>query len=138
MLEWIREFSSRMIESAQAQPNKGSQSSYLERYVFILELLVTKNLEKIDRGITETIMHIYASDIQYYSKTIWYKMLKILAHLLHLQDIMAGTQKIDKVNEIFDFILTALKHANESLSFLYFIRVTMLLTKKANNEQLFK
>ena len=35
---------------------------------------------------------------------------------------------------MFDFILNAQKHANESLSFLYFMRVTMLLTKKANND----
>ena len=134
VLDWIREFSSRMIESAQAPPKKGSQSSYLERYVFIIELLVTKNLEKIDRGITETLLEIYTSDTKYFSKTIWYKMLKILAHMLHLQDIMSGTQKIDKVNKMFDFILNAQKHANESLSFLYFMRVTMLLTKKANND----
>lgn len=54
--EWIREFSTRMIESAQAQPKKGSQSSYIERYVFIIELLVTKNLAIIDRPLTEKLL----------------------------------------------------------------------------------
>lgn len=98
---------------------------------------MTKNLEKINRDITETLLKIYASDTKFFSKTIWYKMLKILAHLLHLQDIMAGTQKIDDVSEIFDFILQAYNNAQESLSFLYFMRVTMLLTKKFNNDALY-
>ena len=94
-------------------------------------------MEKINRDITETLLKIYASDTKFFSKTIWYKMLKILAHLLHLQDIMAGTQKIDDVSEIFDFILQAYNNAQESLSFLYFMRVTMLLTKKFNNDALY-
>ena len=86
VLDWIREFSERMIESAQAPSKKGASqsSSYLERYVFIIELLVTKNLEKIDSKITDKLLDIYSSDSRHFSKTIWYKMLKILAHLLHL------------------------------------------------------
>ena len=51
---------------------------------------------------------------------------------------MQGTQKIDYINDLFDFILNAQKHANESLSFLYFMRVTMLLTKKSNNDHLYR
>ena len=56
----------------------------MERYVFILELLVTKNLDKIDPAISETLLKIYKSDTKHFSKTIWYKMLKILAHLIEL------------------------------------------------------
>ena len=66
----------------------------MERYVFILELLVTKNLDKIDPAISETLLKIYKSDTKHFSKTIWYKMLKILAHLIELQDIMSGDDKI--------------------------------------------
>lgn len=81
--KWISEFSSAMKNLAEDKA-KGSQSSYMERYVFIIELLVTKNLEKIDLEMTQKILEIYKSDKTYFSKTIWYKMLKILAHLLHL------------------------------------------------------
>ena len=61
----------------------------MERYVFILELLVTKNLEKITYDITRKLLEIYESDMTHFSKTIWYKMLKILAHLRYLQEIMS-------------------------------------------------
>jgi len=138
VLEWIKLFSERLIESASVQPKKGSQSSYMERYIFIIELLVTKNLEKIDRPITEKLLKIYVSETKHFSKTIWYKLLKILAHLLHLQDILSDINKIDKINEMFDFILNAQKHTNEALSFLYFMRVTMLLTKKISKDELYK
>ena len=110
----------------------------MERYVFIIELLVTKNLDKIDKGITEKLLEIYASDTVHFSKTIWYKMLKILAHLLHLQDIMASEAKIDKIDQMFGFILAAQNETKESLSFLYFMRVTMLLTKKYDNDDLYR
>ena len=79
----------------------------MERYVFILELLVTKNLTKIDMSITETLLRIYESDTRHFSKTIWYKMLKILAHLIDLQEIMSGDNKIDKINQMFGFIIEA-------------------------------
>ena len=39
---------------------------------------------------------------------------------------------------MFGFILEAQQTTNESLSFLYFMRVTMLLTKKFDNDGLFK
>ena len=110
----------------------------MERYVFILELLVTKNLTKIDMSITETLLRIYESDTKHFSKTIWYKMLKILAHLIDLQEIMSGDNKIDKINQMFGFIIEAQQTTNESLSFLYFMRVTMLLTKKSDNNKLYK
>ena len=75
--------------------------------MFILELLVTKNLTKIDMSITETLLRIYESDTRHFSKTIWYKMLKILAHLIDLQEIMSGDNKIDKINQMFGFIIEA-------------------------------
>ena len=39
---------------------------------------------------------------------------------------------------MFGFILKAHHNTNESLSFLYFMRVTMHLTKKIDNNDLFK
>ena len=68
---------------------------------------MTKNLTKIDMSITETLLRIYESDTKHFSKTIWYKMLKILAHLIDLQEIMSGDNKIDKINQMFGFIIEA-------------------------------
>lgn len=82
--KWISDFSKAMQKLAIPDKSKGSQSSYMERYVFIIELLVTKNLEKIDLEMTKELLEIYKSDKTFFSKTIWYKMLKILGHLLHL------------------------------------------------------
>ena len=82
--KWIADFSKLMIASAAPGGKKGSQSSYMEQYVYVLELLVTKNLDKIDINITMNLLEIYKSETKYFSKTIWYKMLKILAHLLYL------------------------------------------------------
>ena len=57
----------------------------MERYVLIIELLVTKNLEKIDRGMTEELLKIYdIRDTKHFTNTIWYKLMKILAHLQNL------------------------------------------------------
>ena len=58
----------------------------MEKYVFILELLVTKNLDKIDKDITDEILKILEIDCSYFTKTIWFKIIKILAHLQFLQD----------------------------------------------------
>lgn len=96
--DWIQDFSDRLIEASKPSLKKGPQSSYMERYVFILELLVTKNLDKIDMAITERLLSIYESDTKHFSKTIWYKMLKILAHLINLQELMAGDNKIEMID----------------------------------------
>jgi hypothetical protein len=59
----------------------------MEKYVFIIELLVTKNLDKVDKEITLDILKILDIDSTYFTKTIWYKLIKILAHLQYLQEI---------------------------------------------------
>lgn len=59
----------------------------MEKYIFIIELLVTKNQDKVDRQLTSELLEIYNIDTTYYTKTIWYKLLKILAHLQFLQDV---------------------------------------------------
>ena len=103
---WISDFSKRLIEAARPNQIKGSQGSYMERYVFIIELLVVKNLEKLDLKMTQELLKIYEeeTDTRYFSKTIWYKMLKILAHLIYLQDLKTTT---DERDNIFSFILAA-------------------------------
>lgn len=87
---WIDDFSERLIESTKViAPEKNSSTvqpanSYLESYVFILELLVTKNLDKVDSDMTKKLLNIYHTELRHQSKIIWYKMLKILAHLVFL------------------------------------------------------
>ena len=106
-----------------------ARSWYLEKYVFIIELLVTKNLDKVNKDMTEKLLEIYKIKEGHciFSKTIWYKLLKILAHLWHLQDIL---KEVDEIDPIFNFIANAYEKTTENLSFLYFIKVVMLLTKK--------
>lgn len=60
----------------------------MEKYVLIIELLVTKNLDKIDKDMTYQLLKIYQiRETQYFTNTIWYKLMKILAHLQNIQDI---------------------------------------------------
>jgi hypothetical protein len=57
----------------------------MEKYVMILELLVTKNLEKIDKEMTLQLLEIYyIQETKYFTNTIWYKLIKILAHLQNI------------------------------------------------------
>jgi hypothetical protein len=45
---------------------------------------VTKNLENVNKEMTEELLKIYEinlTNVSNFSKTIWYKLLKILAHL---------------------------------------------------------
>lgn len=80
--QWVQNFSKRLIESAKPEfQKKNARSWYMEKYIFIIELLVTKNLDKVDRMLTTELLEIYNIDTTYYTKTIWYKLLKILAHL---------------------------------------------------------
>ena len=46
---------------------------------------------------TEQLLKIYEIEEgqRIFSKTIWYKLLKILAHLQYLQDILKDVDKID-------------------------------------------
>lgn len=54
---WISNFSSRLVESAKPEfHKKNARSWYMEKYVFIIELLVTKNLDKVDKDITNDIL----------------------------------------------------------------------------------
>ena len=53
----------------------------MEKYVFIIELLVTKNIDKIDKETTDDILKILDIDPANFSKTLWFKVIKILAHL---------------------------------------------------------
>jgi hypothetical protein len=79
---WISNFSNRLVESAKPDfQKKNARSWYMEKYVFIIELLVTKNLERIEKDITNDILQILDIDQTYFTKTIWYKLIKILAHL---------------------------------------------------------
>ena len=55
--EWIENFSKRLCEHSQLKKDK--RSWYLEKYVFIIELLVTKNLEKVDQEMTKKLLKIY-------------------------------------------------------------------------------
>ena len=50
--EWIGSFSQRLCDVQQWKP-QDKRSWYLEKYVFIIELLVTKNLEKVDKDMTK-------------------------------------------------------------------------------------
>ena len=51
---WITTFSERLITASQRNFDKEEQarSWYMEKYVLIIELLVTKNLDKIDKEMT--------------------------------------------------------------------------------------
>ena len=97
--EWIEDFSKRLCDHSHPQyKTQTTRPWYLEKYVFIIELLVTKNLEKVDAKMTEQLLKIYeieAGQRVFHSKTIWYKLLKILAHLGCLQDILRDVGKID-------------------------------------------
>lgn len=86
VMKWIKDFSHRLcdhiIEPKHNQ--KQTNSWYLEKYVFIIELLVTKNLENVNEEMTRELLKIYEinlANVSNFSKTIWYKLLKILAHL---------------------------------------------------------
>ena len=59
----------------------------MEKYIFIIELLITKNLDKVDKQMTTDLLEIFDIDTTHFTKTIWYKLLKILAHLQYLQDV---------------------------------------------------
>lgn len=52
--------------------------------MFIIELLVIKNIDKIDKEITDDILRIVDIDTTAFTKTIWFKVIKILGHLQYL------------------------------------------------------
>ena len=76
----------------------------MEKYVFILELLVTKNIDKIEKDITLKLTEITKLDKTYFNRTTWYKIVKILAHLRYLS-ILFNDKEIFR--NIFTFILSA-------------------------------
>jgi len=59
----------------------------MEKYVFILDLLITKNLDKVDKEVTQEVLKVLEIDSTNFTKTIWYRLLKILAYLQFLQEI---------------------------------------------------
>ena len=92
----------------------------MEKYVFILELLVTKNIDKIEKDTTLKLTEITKLDKVHFNKTTWYKVVKILAHLRQLS-ILFSEKEIFK--NIFTFILDACKHAKENLCFYYIMKI---------------
>ena len=107
----------------------------MEKYVLIIELLVTKNLEKIDKDMTLQLLEIYdIQETKYFTNTIWYKLIKILAHLQNIQEI---THK-NYIEKIMQFILLAYEKAQENLCFFYFMKIVLLIVKKSDNNVLVK
>jgi len=47
-------------------------------------LLVTKNIDKIEKDITLKLTEITKLDKTYFNRTTWYKIVKVLAHLRYL------------------------------------------------------
>ena len=79
---WVQNFAKRLIESSKPESEKKhARSWHMEKYILIIELLVTKNVDKIDRQLTNDLLEIYSIDTTHFTKTIWYKLLKIMAHL---------------------------------------------------------
>lgn len=107
----------------------------MEKYVLIIELLVTKNLEKIDRDMTNQLLKIYdIKDTRYFTNTIWYKLMKILAHLQNIQEIPHKNY----LENIMQFILLAYDKAQENLCFFYFMKIVLLIVKRFDNNVLMK
>eukprot|EP00347_Sterkiella_histriomuscorum_P023636 403333912 len=155
---WISNFSARLIESCTPeivrQQNLEKQDLILsklsllskgnlvinqqtirqERYLMIIEQLVIKNIDKIDKEITDDILRILEVDTTAFTKTIWFKIIKILGHLQYLQEI-TNQQMLES---IFKFIITAYEKANEDLCFYYFVRVIIMIIKKVDNNALFR
>ena len=54
---WINNFSARLVDASKAEFSKKSfRQWYMEKYVFIIDLLVTKNLDKVDKEITNDVL----------------------------------------------------------------------------------
>ena len=62
---WITNFSQRLVESSKPefQLKKNPRNWYMEKYVLIIELLVVKNLDKIDKDTTNDILSILNIDL---------------------------------------------------------------------------
>ena len=102
---WIENFTNRLIKCPNSKEiDKRYKMWYMEKYVFILELLVTKNIDKIEKDITLKLTEITKLDKTYFNRTTWYKIVKILAHLRYLS-ILFNDKEIFR--NIFTFILSA-------------------------------
>jgi hypothetical protein len=97
----------------------------MEKYVLILELLVTKNIDKIDKDVTKEITKITMLKNNF-NRTIWYKMVKILANLRYLYMLFNDKNYL---KSIFEFILEAYKEAKENLCFYYIMKILMQIKK---------
>ena len=98
----------------------------MEKYVFILELLVTKNIDKIEKDITMKLTEITKLDKTYFNRTTWYKIVKILAHLRYLSALFNDKETF---KTIFTFILSACKIAKENLCFYYILKILSQMKK---------
>ena len=60
-----------------------------------------------------------------FTKTIWYKLIKILAHLQHLHTF----SDFQTLSNLFEFILTAHEKTSENLCFYYVMKIVMHIKK---------
>ena len=56
---WLSDFSKRFIEVAENQNKTKNMKWYMERYIFILELLVTKYLSSVNQEMTLELIEIF-------------------------------------------------------------------------------
>jgi hypothetical protein len=127
-------------------PDPKSRPWYMEKYVFILELLVSKNLDKLDREMTKDLLSVFVliEDVSYFNKMMFYKLLKILAHLHFLKDMcdkeyefQIGIGPENKLvlkqgvllEKILTFMNIAYHNTKDQLSFLFIMKVMLLITK---------
>jgi hypothetical protein len=105
----------------------------MDKYVFILELLVSKNLDKLDRRMTEELLKIYKIDSLLFNKMMFYKLLKILAHLHFLREVSNPEQ----IDDVLEFMGSAYHNTKDQLSFLFVMKVLLMITKDTDNSNLF-
>ena len=99
---------------------------YMEKYVFMLELLVNKNINKIEKDITMKLTEITKLDQTYFNRTTWNKIVKILAHLRYLSVLFYDKETF---KSIFTFILSACKITIENLCFAYILKILSQMKK---------
>jgi hypothetical protein len=99
----------------------------MEKYIFICELLVTKYMDSVTKEMAQSLLRIYSPrKTVNFTKAIWFKMLKTLACLKPLVGLLNNSASLRET--LMQFSVMAYKATADPLSFLYFMKTTMLLT----------
>lgn len=139
LAKWLTDFAERFVHAASCPDSNINLKWYLEKYISLCELLVSKYPSVVSRKMTEDMLQIFgAQTTANFTRAVWFKLLKLLAGLKQLPALLQSTQYAGLREQLMQFAIKTYRATAEPLCFIYFIRANSVLLQNCDVETMYQ